>query len=235
MNKYSEKFYKKQKDGSIKSAEEIIPLLLDLIPVRSVLDVGCGVGTWLSVFYKKGVERILGVDGDYVDRKSLFIPEEKFIPSDLPYYPDDIGYFDLVISLEVAEHLSPESANVFIKLLTSKAPIVLFSAAIPGQGGVGHINEQWPEYWIEKFRENNYIHIDCLRHRIWSNKNVKWWYAQNLFIFVDADKLDHYPKLKSEMIRNSNILSMVHPDKYLQSLNNFSFRNFFKRFFRKIW
>ena len=52
--------------------------------------------------------------------------------------------FDLALSLEVAEHLPPECGSEFVQTLTDLSSVILFSAAIPFQGGTDHLNEQWP-------------------------------------------------------------------------------------------
>jgi hypothetical protein len=130
------------------------------------------------------MEDIFGIDGFYVRRELLEIPPEKFVAHDLqePFRLDRI--FDLVVSLEVAEHLPKESAAGFVESLTRLAPVVLFSAAIPFQGGEGHLNEQWPEYWARLFEARGYAPVDCLRRRVWQSPNVSWYYAQNVLIYV---------------------------------------------------
>jgi SAM-dependent methyltransferase len=213
---YTNHFFEELHDGSYRSAREIIPLILELVQPRSIIDVGCGAGTWLSVCREFGIEDIFGVDGDYVDKKILKIPKERFSSFDLRK-PFCVGrQFDLVLSLEVAEHLPLESASTFIDSLTGHGSVVLFSAAIPHQGGEQHINEQWPEYWMELFRHKGYVVIDCVRKRIWQNPNVESWYAQNVLMFVQKDHLDVHPLLKREFeITAITQLSIVHPKKYL--------------------
>lgn len=216
MHPYTEKFYKDQKEGSRRSAKEIIPLVLELIQPQHVIDVGCGAGTWLSVFKECGVEDIWGVDGAYVDKKILEIPEERFFSFDLKNPLRMDGQFDLVVSLEVAEHLPSECAGIFVDSLISLGPVILFSAAIPFQRGAGHINEQWPDYWVQFFQKKGYVVIDCIRKKIWQNDNVEWWYAQNILLFVRRDYLASHPLLQREF-ENTAIsqLSIVHPRKYL--------------------
>jgi len=124
--------------------------------------------------------------------------------------------FDLALSLEVAEHLPAHLAPSFVDSLAALSPVVLFSAAIPGQGGTHHVNEQWPEYWAELFRERGFAVIDCIRKTVWQNDAVEWWYAQNLLLFVREDQLEHYPLLRREFNRTaSSQLSLVHPKQYL--------------------
>lgn len=216
---YDEDFYKNQQEGSKKSAQEIIPLVLELIHPKSVVDVGCGVGTWLSIFKHNGIKDILGVDGDYVNEIMLQIPKEYFLSFDLKNPLQIDRKFDLVVSLEVAEHLPPANADIFIDSLTRLGNVILFSASIPFQGGQNHINEQWPDYWINKFQDRKYVVIDCIRKSIWYNDNVDFWYAQNIFIFVHFDHLESYPLLKDKYMNTNNPISIVHPKRYLNAIN----------------
>lgn len=219
MQPYPEDFYKTIQKGSRQSAREVVPLVLELFQPKSVIEIGCGVGCWLSVFRECGIEDTVGVDGDWVDSKMLEIPQEQFLSFDLkkPFRMD--REFDLVVSLEVAEHLPRHCAEIFVDSLTRLGPIVLFSAAIPSQGGTNHVNEQWPEYWVRYFQEHNYQAIDCIRKHIWENNNVEWWYAQNILMFAKSDRLETYPLLKSES-KSATIspLSVVHPRNYLRVL-----------------
>ena len=212
---YTKDFYEELRNGARLSAEVIVPLVLQLIPVRSVVDVGCGDGTWLSVFRKLGVEDILGIDGDYVTSDLLQIPQDRFRAVDLTK-PFSLGrVFDLAISLEVAEHLPADCASVFVECLTHQAPLVVFSAAIPMQGGNHHINEQWPDKWAELFREHGYAPVDCIRKRVWQNDSVEFWYAQNTLLFVKASLLESNTALKAEFEQtNLNQLCLVHPKQY---------------------
>lgn len=193
-----------------------MPLVLQLLPVRSVVDIGCGVGSWLSVFRKLGIDDICGIDGDYVDQDLLQIPPDRFQSFDLTK-PFSLGrVFDLAVSLEVAEHLPADCAAVFVACLTRLAPYVLFSAAIPFQGGTHHVNEQWPDNWAGLFREHDYLPVDFIRKRVWQNDGVSWWYAQNTLLFARADLVKSNAALGAEFEKtNPNQLSLVHPRQYL--------------------
>jgi SAM-dependent methyltransferase len=216
---YTEDFFKWIEDGSTKSAKEIIPIIFEFIQPKSVIDVGCGTGTWLSVFQEHGVEEIWGVDGDYVDQKNLEIPQDRFLSFDLKNPLSLDRQFDLVVSLEVAEHLPSDCAETFVDSLTRLGSVILFSAAIPFQGGTEHINEQWLDYWANYFQKKGYVAIDCIRPRIWENDNVEMWYAQNILIFAQKDslKLPQYYLLKNQFeLTRENQLSIVHPKIYLE-------------------
>jgi SAM-dependent methyltransferase len=192
---YTDTFYESVTEGSRRSAEEVVPLIMELVNPVSVIDVGCGLGTWLFVFKGHGVNEILVVDGEYIDRDKLQIRPDEFISFDLKFLLQLGRTFDLVVSLEVAEHLPAECADTLIRTLTGLGDMVLFSAAIPFQIGVGHLNEQWPGYWVRLFQRQGFLAIDCLRERIWQNENVEPWYAQNMFFFVRDGRMENYPLL----------------------------------------
>jgi len=208
---YTSAYFESHVAGSLHSAHAILPLVLDLVDVRSAVDVGCGVGAWLSVLMELGVDDILGVDGAYVDPKHILIPERCLTAHDLAKNFDVERTFDLAVSLEVAEHLPPERAHTFVETLARLAPVVLFSAAIPGQGGIAHVNERWPDYWAGLFAEHGYVPVDALRHRIWTSPEVEPWYAQNLLLFVAPSALTDSPPLQREYARDDRILNVVHP------------------------
>lgn len=194
---------------NFKAAREVVPYVLELLGSKSIVDIGCGIGTWLKVFEENGIDDILGIDGDYVVKSLLKIDEFKFIPYDLEQLFTTERKFDLAISLEVAEHLSIESADVFIKSICSLSDTVLFSAAIPNQGGQNHVNEQEPNYWIQKFQREGYELFDVVRPVFWDNENVDSWYRQNMLLFVK--NLDLNKKRKLESLECFGGKHLIHP------------------------
>ncbi len=217
MSLYSGTFFAHIRGGSRRSAQEIVPLVMALLQPRSVVDVGCGIGTWLTVFQQHGVEDICGIDGSYVETQTLEIPESCFMAHDLTQPLHLSRPFDLVMSLEVAEHVPSAYAEDFIASLTRLGPAVLFSAAIPFQGGTHHVNEQWPAYWIARFQRHGYVALDCLRPLLWHNTHVEWWYTQNMLLFVRQDCLAQYPALHGVQAPGATVpLALVHPRKYLE-------------------
>lgn len=221
MNIYTPDFYNAIRGGSLSSAEAIVPLVLGLVHPKSVIDLGCGEGNWLSIFRKLGVEDILGIDGDWVDQHRLQIPRENYLLFDLTNPLKLDKEFDLVMSLEVAEHLPVESADAFIDSLVSLGPVVLFSAAIPFQGGVNHVNERWQYYWASCFEKRGYVVIDCIRKHVWNNDNVEFWYAQNILLYARKDFVKNHPLLNEELEKSKTaMISIVHPKHYLRVIND---------------
>ncbi len=213
---YTEQFFNSLNDGSLQSAREVVPFVMKLLQPKRVVDVGCGLGAWLSVFQENGIQDFLGMDGEYINTSQLCIPLSNFLSHDLRTEIKLEKEFDLAMSLEVAEHLPNENAEDFVELLTSLAPVVLFSAAVPYQPGDDHVNTQWLEYWMELFKHKGYIPVDCLRMRFWQNQKVKWWYAQNALLFVKESHLEKYPLLKQELNCTEEIPpSLIHPELYL--------------------
>lgn len=223
MQSYTKHFYESVLSGSLSSAREIVPVILELIQPERIIDVGCGNGDWLYVFRELGVEHILGIDGDWVDVSKLKIPIDRFRTVDLKSPFNFEEQFDLVISLEVAEHITSAAAETFVESLSNLGPVILFSAAIPHQGGSNHLNEQWPDYWARCFQMKGYVAIDCIRKRVWNNQKVEWWYAQNTILFVREDFLEGQPRLKKEhQLSKDNPLSTVHPRLYLEKVRRTS-------------
>jgi SAM-dependent methyltransferase len=209
MSGYDRAYFEAHRHGAESSAEVLVPEVLRLLAPRSVVDVGCGSGTWLAAFRRHGVRDVLGIDGDYVDADQLDIPRERFLAHDLSEPLRLERTFDLAMSLEVAEHLQPAVANAFVESLVALAPRVLFSAAIPHQGGEGHVNEQWPSYWAELFAGHDYVPVDCFRRGLWDDERVEWWYAQNVLLYVRRDRLDGLEPAQ-------RVLPLVHPTLYLE-------------------
>ena len=212
IDTYDNEFFKRILATSLPSANIIIPMAIELVKPKSVIDIGCGIGAFLSCFRENGIEDILGIDGDYVDLNNILIPRDKFSPYDLSKKYNVGRKFDLAVSLEVAEHIQKESAEVFIDNLVNLSDVILFSAAIPGQGGTSHVNEQWPTYWAEIFKKRGYYPVDCLRKKIWDKPEVSWWYKQNIMFFVKEECLNNYGFEDQYIKKNFSQLSLVHPE-----------------------
>lgn len=210
-NYYGFEFYASHCEGSLQSARVVVPLITRLLKPGSVVDVGCGLGTWLCAFRECGVETIMGLDGKHVDQSRLYIPKECFQATELsePFRLDK--KFDLAMSLEVAEHLPPRSAEGFVRSLVGLAPAIVFSAAIPLQSGTHHVNERWPEYWRTLFLRHNYRRLDLLRKHIWTDGRVEWWYRQNLFLYVSEALVTAKIEFR-EAATESDDLLLLHPD-----------------------
>lgn len=144
------------------------------------------------------MSKIRGIDGNYVNRDRLLFDRSEFVAADLSRSFEIDGHYDLAICVEVAEHLPAHRSSKLVQALTRAAPIVLFSAAVPGQGGTGHINEQWPSYWRALFAAEGYRMFDPILPRIRDNAAIVWWYRQNLVVFASKEAIARHVELGCE-------------------------------------
>jgi hypothetical protein len=199
---YDQAFFDQIRPGVQRSAKALVPLLVELVGGQlgfSMIDVGCGEGWWAQEFEAWDFE-VCGVESHHVRHPYTIHDLEQPLP--------DLGRFGLALCLEVAEHLTPERAPSFVTDLCRLSDLVVFSAAIPGQRGVGHLNEQWPSYWIELFGVHGYSCSDTVRRLIWDDKRIEWWYRQNLLVFTkDGARLPNRVSAPSLFV-----LDVVHPE-----------------------
>jgi SAM-dependent methyltransferase len=195
------------------AAEVVLPYVFTQFgKPESVVDIGCGLGTWLTVAQQLGVKIILGIDGDYVVKDSLTIENQYFISHDLTQPFAFEKKFNLAICLEVAEHLPEEAALNLIQTLTNASNLLLFSAALPNQGGQNHINEQPFSYWFKRFEAVGFFPIDALRPHFWQNGKVEWWYRQNMFILTNDTVL------LRRFEPSQTINTYIHPELYVSKI-----------------
>ena len=192
-----------------RSASVIAPIVIGAFQPSSVVDFGCGLGDWLASFQVAGITDVIGLDGVWVPLHHLQIPQGLFVQTEFTK-PIQLGRkFDVAICLEVAEHLPDGAADVLLDSLVAAADVVVFSAAIPGQGGYQHVNERFQQDWVERFSKRGFEAFDLVRPRVWNDPDVLVWYKQNLIVFANAAAVQRH-NLKATPF----IASVVHPDQY---------------------
>ena len=224
---YDRAFFEGQRAGSRSSALVVLAETYRRLgaPAR-VVDVGCGVGAWLRAAEELGAAEVRGIDGEWVAPDALEVDPALVAALDLD--AADAGAlrhaaglqgheesFDLVLSLETAEHLRPEASAGFVAGLCALGEAVLFSAAVPHQGGYGHINERWPGFWAALFAGRGYACFDLLRPAIWLRPEVEWWYAQNALLFARGAAAD---RLRAHGEPVAEPLPLVHPRRFALSV-----------------
>lgn len=177
--------------GSRRAAEAVSGHLCRWFAPDTVVDVGCGAGTWMDAFRARGCPTVHGIDGPWspLAGRSPDVTTVDFTRTASGEWSRlrRLPRYDLVVSVEVAEHLPPALADDFVAFLAGSGDVVAFSAAIPLQGGQNHVNEQWPDYWIARFAAHGLAPFDILRLALWDDASVPAWYRQNLILFLRGE------------------------------------------------
>lgn len=212
-HKYTESYYHRISEGAIRSAEQTMYTLqkywgidgFGVNTLMNIIDIGCGVGEW-----SLGNPNYFGIDHNIPD-KALMIPKDNYLDSDFETaipIREHGGKYDLCLCLEVAEHISESRADVLIQCLCTLSDSVLFSAAVWGQGGTGHINEQPASYWAKKFEANGFYPSKFnIRKAVFHNPNVEIWYKNNMILYVNKkEEIDYeidfiHPEMFASCIR----------------------------------
>ena len=202
-NAYTPEWFSHQSQDSVDSAKIVVPIILEKYRPTSVIEFGCGVGAWGSIFIKNGISKYIGVDGSYINPGQLLFDGAFFRTQDLNE-SKFIEKFDLCLCLETAEHIVEENARQLVATLCNSANVIVFSAAIPSQSGTNHVNERWQTYWASIFQEFGFEADTKLREELWLDGTVSWWYIQNL---VTYKKVAHVPSIPIT-------LDVVHPRAY---------------------
>jgi SAM-dependent methyltransferase len=185
---YSEKYFDIETELTRPTAPAVVDVLMEEFSPSEVLDVGCGSAVYLAEFQRRGV-RVSGAEGSENAIRNALIDSALIRQVDL-CQPFDAGRrYPFVICFEVAEHLPSQSADTLVASLAGAGDILAFSAAQPGQGGVDHINEQPPSFWLEKFTSHGMIHDEACTQRIrkaLADRECVWWLAENLVVLRAA-------------------------------------------------
>jgi SAM-dependent methyltransferase len=209
------------------AASRVLPIVMQAIDVRSVIDVGCGTGRWLSAARGLGISDLTGVEGPWA--RAWFNEEKTGIAGDdfeliIQDLEDELALgrtYDLAISVEVAEHLPPARGPSFVRDLCRLSRRVLFSAAIPGQGGINHQNEQWTTWWSAQFGRHGFKALDLIRPQIWNEKTIPVWYRQNVVLFVHEEEREAVSgRMAAESARQcQQLIDIVHPELFIDRVD----------------
>lgn len=213
---YDQEFYDTIRRGARRSVEATMPYLIEhlhLDGTERVLDVGCGEGWWADGFASLGCT-VVGVDsGRTSHRPDTFQFVDQSLDDPLP-----LGPFDVVVCLEVLEHVRAGLAYNVISQIRERTDCLLFSAAIPGQGGTGHINERRTSDWAARLHGAGFAVSGALRWYLWGNEDIENWYQQNMLVAIpqvlDLDDPPHRaeglfpPNVPEAMARPHDV---VHP------------------------
>lgn len=207
---FTPEVYEQIRLGAQQSAAAIVPVLIEVCEPNDVVDVGCGEGWFAREFAQAGCA-VTGYDEWVTEPTLVGGVEFRHIDLEADSSPIFAARHDLAVCLEVAEHIHAEAGDLLVEHLCASAPIIVFSAAIPGQGGHGHLNEQWPAYWVERFARQGFSGSGSLRWHFWNDGRVEPWYKQNLLLFAKTETL---MKAVSRFAPDYTIYPVVHPAFY---------------------
>ncbi len=133
-------------------------IVRDFAPATA-LDAGCAIGILVEALRARGVDA-RGFDiSDYAVRQ---VPEflTPYIQKGSVLDPNAVsGCFDIVICMEVVEHLLPADADLAIENLCRWSDRIVFSSTPDHYDEATHFNVQQPGYWVEKFARHGFIHV----------------------------------------------------------------------------
>jgi SAM-dependent methyltransferase len=178
-------------DEALRDAPLVVPVILKMFPSAvALLDVGCGSGAFAAEFARHG-RKVVGLERSSSGRALAAKQGVECRHFDLTRTPPAMlsEPFDLIYSFEVAEHLTVELGDRLVGYLASFAAPVIFSAAQPGQGGTGHMNEQLPGYWLDRFARFAFVH-DAVRttelKEALKTNGAAPWFQNNPTVIVPA-------------------------------------------------
>ena len=184
---YTRDYYADSVEGAaVQSAGVMARSIFECFRPKALIDVGCGTGALLAAFRELGCD-VRGLeysDAGLAYCRNRGLPVEKFNIETDRLAAGKI--YDVAVSFEVAEHLAAWKADGYVELLCGLAPVIVMSAATPGQGGHDHVNEQPHTYWIEKFHHRGYVIDQVTSARLsseWKTSGAASWYYDNVMVF----------------------------------------------------
>lgn len=187
----SDYYIDRDREEAVKDAEQFAEVVLDIYDPTSILELGCGTGTLLYPYLERGIH-VHGVDLSETAKEESALPDSAFEIHDLtqPYTPNQ--EYDIVICVEVLEHIPPKAADTIVESISSAGDTAIVTAAPPGQGGTHHVNEQPSGYWIEKFEQHGMEYISCQSTRIKNTLELSEisWVQKNLLVFENQHLVD---------------------------------------------
>jgi SAM-dependent methyltransferase len=206
-----------------RAAARVLPIVFTVVDVASIVDVGCGSGSWLAAARDLGISDLTGIEGDWAihwfgngqaDRDSSRIARDQFelVMANLEDELVLSRTYDLAICAEVIEHLTPQRGPSFVSDVCRLSRRVLLGAAIPGQRGPNHRNTRWPSYWTGLLADHHYRVLDVVRPRIWADDDLRMPYRQNLLLFVHEDEYGAASARAAGLpVTPAGALDLVHP------------------------
>ena len=214
MSGYSTDFYQSVTSRAVIASEVALGTILKNFVAQSVIDIGAGDGVWTSTALSIGnPTRLTVVDLPGSTFKLLQKVDKSIKKITLNFENDMLKNgepYDLGICVEVIEHISTGRALLLLDWISVNCCTVMFSGAIPGQGGTHHINEQNQSYWLNVMMARGFIPIDNIRPQLYRNGKIPQYYRNNIFFFINSRFIHEHriKKLLKESITQESFAFM---------------------------
>jgi SAM-dependent methyltransferase len=183
--KYYERHFNEYREWEIRLAK----FFSDRYKINSVIDIGCGVGSYLEGHVRSGVTKVRGLEYNYKSAVGYFPdilkPHISYADATKPLDIND--KFDCAWSVEVAEHIMPSGTEQFIDNLTSLTEnYILLTAAPPGQSGTGHIKLREKQFWIDAIKAKGFDYLEDevkVLQEEWKKLGAEWYITKNVMLF----------------------------------------------------
>ena len=185
---YNDRYYRRHRHEYHEWEKRLATDFFTRYDVRSVVDLGCGVGSYLDAAHDMGIAPLKGYEIN-LSIANCYIPEHlrQFISSDDITSALPGGGFDCSWSVEVGEHIQPEGTEQFVSnLVNLTRRLTLLSCAPPGQRGTAHINLRPKEEWVELMTRHGMRYLPTeVDHTVshWSSLGAPSYILRNLMIF----------------------------------------------------
>jgi 2-polyprenyl-3-methyl-5-hydroxy-6-metoxy-1,4-benzoquinol methylase len=154
QNLLNDEFYSWHKKYTHNDSVKVGMELFKHFKPKSVIDFGCGIGSYLYAAKQCGIKKIKGLEiggnfaKEYTDES---VRELIDFNTDITK-PISPGFFDISMCIEVAEHVEMQGSSQLVKnIAKATKQFCIWSAAPPGQDGCGHVNCHEKEYWTNLF------------------------------------------------------------------------------------
>jgi hypothetical protein len=226
LSKYTSNFYESVADRADVASEAIFSIFFRAIKVASIKDIGCGNGIWLRQTLEIGsVKNRIGYDLPSALESAAPFSNKDIVFNEINLESKNYDFMstDLALCLEVAEHVSSESAVRLIESICRSSKYVIFSAATPGQGGYNHINERSFNYWVSLFEANGFVGFDVFREKIQQDHRIPFFYRNNVFLFIELNVYKStYTSLNDKFLNFEEMSSESEIKDYRSNLQLFS-------------
>ncbi len=211
---YDQSWHLRFGSESSAAAAKILAYVVDTFSPESLIDFGAGAGHWVKIAVNLGIKDCTAVDGPWTDPSLIVIDKSLFHYHDLSRPICFHRRYDLALSLEAAQYLDEDGCINLINTLVQHADTILFSSAVPYQGG-NNVTERWQSHWAQLFEDRGYQPVDLIRPRFWNDSEIPYYYRQNTILYV-KEIGSELERLESQLASGKKawVLDMIHPEKW---------------------